>query len=87
MATRVIRIEVCDICGAEEKLTKFRITERGGASKGITLCADKDHGAPVIRDITARAVKQPSVTRGRPGKVSSMNEVAAARGRRAKKGA
>ena len=80
MATKILRIEVCDICGSEKNLTKFRITEVRGTSRGITLCDDAKHGAPVLRRLLADAGngKPPGATRGR-AHVATMEEVKAAR--------
>lgn len=79
MATKILRIEVCDICGSEKNLTKFRITEVRGQSKGITLCDDKTHGAPVLRRLLSEADGKATATpRGR-AHVATMDEVKAAR--------
>lgn len=83
MAKKIITLDVCDVCGKDggAKITTFRVSEQGGESRKVTLCQSKEHGAPVLRKYikAAKAARPGTSTGGRPTRVHTMEEVAAAR--------
>lgn len=57
MAVKVVRVEVCDVCGSEEGLGHFRLTERGGTSRAVAVCG-KD-GADLLRGLLQTVTAPP----------------------------
>lgn len=79
MATKVYRIEVCDVCGTDgQEMVSFRISEAGGESRKVTLCGDPDHGYPKVRSLVDAAKQARHDTRPPRARVSTMDEVRAA---------
>lgn len=55
MATRTVRMVVCDVCGGEGT-TRYRLTRMGDDQRSIAVDLCSEHGSPVEEIMGARPV-------------------------------
>ena len=56
MAIQVVRMRVCDVCGSDQSVKKYRLVRVEGKTRMITMDLCDEHGTPIEELMAAKPV-------------------------------